>query len=284
MSGFSMWPKSVGPADEKLVITPLRPVWISWMPLRDADRRLRRRSRQRRRAGAGRRGRRSSRPEAAAGSGSAFASPKRLSTRIRPIAPAGARALRLRGERADAARDEHDLALHRVRSAACRPAGVRIVGEPQRCESTGLPSVPTTDDDVDDRLIERRPARRAASRRPRPGSARRRASGGPPTTVSAGAKTCEFDVGGDRDRVGSRARRAGGAEAVVLAVVAGGDHRHDARERRVVDRLVHRVVGRVGLRAAAREVDDVHAVGDRGLERLRRSRACWPRGRAASGW
>src|SRR5207244_650165 len=29
MSGFKNQPKSVGPADEKLVITPLRPVWIS---------------------------------------------------------------------------------------------------------------------------------------------------------------------------------------------------------------------------------------------------------------
>ena len=31
MSGFSRCPKSVGPADEKLVITPLRFVWISRM-------------------------------------------------------------------------------------------------------------------------------------------------------------------------------------------------------------------------------------------------------------
>src|SRR5436305_4325757 len=33
MSGFNSWPKSVGPAEEKLVITPLRAVWISSMPL-----------------------------------------------------------------------------------------------------------------------------------------------------------------------------------------------------------------------------------------------------------
>ena len=33
MSGFRNQPKSVGPADEKLVITPLRPVWISRMSL-----------------------------------------------------------------------------------------------------------------------------------------------------------------------------------------------------------------------------------------------------------
>src|SRR5690242_15845435 len=31
MSGFRKWPKSVGPADEKLVITPLRLVGISRM-------------------------------------------------------------------------------------------------------------------------------------------------------------------------------------------------------------------------------------------------------------
>ena len=29
-SGFSLWPKSVGPADEKLVMMPLRPVSISF--------------------------------------------------------------------------------------------------------------------------------------------------------------------------------------------------------------------------------------------------------------
>jgi len=33
MSGFSMWPKSVGPADEKLVMIPPRFVWISWISL-----------------------------------------------------------------------------------------------------------------------------------------------------------------------------------------------------------------------------------------------------------
>ena len=71
---------------------------------------------------------------------------------------------------------------------------------------------------------------------------------------------------GDGDRVGSRPGRACGAEAEVLAVVAGGDHRDDACERGVVDRLVHRVVRRVGLRPAAGEVDHVHAVGDRRLE------------------
>jgi len=30
-SGLRSWPKSVGPADEKLVMTPLRSVWSSWM-------------------------------------------------------------------------------------------------------------------------------------------------------------------------------------------------------------------------------------------------------------
>src|SRR5437764_6348500 len=31
MSGLRNQPKSVGPAEEKLVMIPLRPVWISWM-------------------------------------------------------------------------------------------------------------------------------------------------------------------------------------------------------------------------------------------------------------
>ena len=53
--------------------------------------------------------------------------------------------------------------------------------------------------------------------------------------------------GGDGDRVRSRAWRPGRAEPVVVAVVAGGDHGHDAGEGRVVNGFVHRVVRRVGL-------------------------------------
>ncbi len=74
---------------------------------------------------------------------------------------------------------------------------------------------------------------------------------------------------GDRDRVGCGAGRAGGAEAEVLAVVAGGDHREDACGGDVVDHGDQHVVQRFRLRAAAGEVDDVHPVRDRRLERLR---------------
>ena len=81
--------------------------------------------------------------------------------------------------------------------------------------------------------------------------------------------------GGDGDRVGRGARRAGRAEPEVVAVVAGGDHGHDARERGVVHGLVHGVVRRIGLGPAAGEVDDVHPVRDgrlEGVDDLRRVR------------
>ncbi len=72
--------------------------------------------------------------------------------------------------------------------------------------------------------------------------------------------------GGDGDRVRSGSGRARRAGAEVVAVVAGRDHGHDARGGDVVDRLDQRVVRRLDLRAAAGEVDHVHAVGDRRLE------------------
>ena len=72
--------------------------------------------------------------------------------------------------------------------------------------------------------------------------------------------------GGDRDRIGCGAGRADRAESEVVAVVAGGDHRHDAGRDDVVNRLDHRIVRRIRLRTAAREVDHVHPVGDGRLE------------------
>ena len=72
--------------------------------------------------------------------------------------------------------------------------------------------------------------------------------------------------GGDGDRVGRRGGRAGGPEPEVVAVVPCGDHRHDARGGEVVDRLDERVVRRIDLRAAAGEVDHVHAVSHGCLE------------------
>ncbi len=68
------------------------------------------------------------------------------------------------------------------------------------------------------------------------------------------------------DRLRRRAGRAGRAEAVVVTVVACGDDGDDARRGDVPDRLDERVAGGVGLRAAAGEVDHVHAVADGRLE------------------
>src|SRR2546430_13524533 len=55
----------------------------------------------------------------------------------------------------------------------------------------------------------------------------------------------------------------------VVAVVSGGDDRNDARGGDVSNHLDHCVVRRLGLRAAAREIDHVHAVFHGGLERGR---------------
>ena len=87
MSGFSRWPKSVGPAEEKLVITPARPVWISsssrptvicaWPPVEAVASSSRFPSRSEIIA--------IGNPTA---SGIGFGSPERLSTTIIPIAPA----------------------------------------------------------------------------------------------------------------------------------------------------------------------------------------------------
>ena len=73
--------------------------------------------------------------------------------------------------------------------------------------------------------------------------------------------------GAHADRVGRGRRRAGRPEAEEVAVVPGRDDRHDAGAYDVRDRLDEDVRARIGLRAAAREVDDVHPVAHRGLER-----------------
>ena len=71
----------------------------------------------------------------------------------------------------------------------------------------------------------------------------------------------------DSDRLGSRRRRAGRAEAEVVAVVPGRRDHNDAGARDVRDRLDHRVRARVDRGRAARVVDDVHPVLDRLFER-----------------
>ena len=93
-------------------------------------------------------------------------------------------------------------------------------------------------------------------------------------SAAPGAVTRErrsVDVGvrerGDGDRVRRGSGRARRAEAVVVAVVAGGDHGDDAGGGDVPDRLDDRVARRIDLRAAAREVDHVHAVAHRRFER-----------------
>ena len=88
-SGFSWWPKALGPPAEKLVITPLRPVSISVTPgpIRIGARPPRVPRYARRLAPS----RSEIIPERTGRtSGIGFASPKRLSTMTRPAAPAAA--------------------------------------------------------------------------------------------------------------------------------------------------------------------------------------------------
>ena len=180
-----------------------------------------------------------------AGSGSADRDRVRLAEAVvdedEPDRAGELRALRLRGEGADAARGEHDLARQRAlrqradaecsgrspsRTGATRPACRRCPSSWTRRRSSG-------------RASTRRPGSFAP---PAPWIGTAPSDGGPPTTESAGANTCEFDVAATAIASGAHAGRARRAEAEVLAVVAGRDHRHDAGERDVVDRLEHRVV------------------------------------------
>ena len=62
-------------------------------------------------------------------------------------------------------------------------------------------------------------------------------------------------------------RRRHGAGAEIVVVVSGGDDRHDAGGCGRVERERDDVAARLDLRLAAREVDHVHAVGDRRLDR-----------------
>ena len=267
MSGLRMWPKSVGPADEKLVITPLRPVWISWMPARDADRRL---AAVRVEVGAQVR---------AVEVGDHPGRDRQLDRdRVRlaeavvdeddPGRAAESRALRLRDERADAARDERDLAGRASPSAACRAPLFGSVGRAAEVRLDRLAVGADDRRDVDERLVERRPGGREL------GAAAlwigiAPSDGGPPTTTERRA----------RRRASSRSprRRSRRARCRASRPCRGRSRRGRCPRRSpgttpasddVVDRLEHRVVRRIGLRAAAREVDDVHPVGDRGLERL----------------
>ncbi len=91
---------------------------------------------------------------------------------------------------------------------------------------------------------------------------------GPTDEKSACVAPVAADLdGSDRDRrLGVRRRRhRAGAEVVV--VVSGCDHGHDARCGRRVQGERDDVAARLDLRLPAREVDDVHPVGDGRLDR-----------------
>ncbi len=179
----------------------------------------------------------------------------------------GLRLERLRHERAEPALGERDRTGERVArqlSARRRRVGRRAAKVP-----VDGPVVDADDrPDVDELLVEDAPAVRGehpggAEERnllERVGCARRR-------NGQRGREDVPARDGRDRDRVGRGAGRAGGAETELIAVVAGGDHRHDARGHGVADGLDHGVVGRVALGAAPGEVDHVHPVRDRRLER-----------------
>ena len=73
----------------------------------------------------------------------------------------------------------------------------------------------------------------------------------------------------DRDRVGCGAGRGDRAAAEVVAAVAGRDDGDDAGARGAVDGARDEVVGRLDLGLAEREVEHVHAVGHRLVDRAR---------------
>ena len=143
------------------------------------------------------------------------------------------RATRLRRERAGPAGDERDRAGQRVRGQRVVRA-VRIRGAAAEVALHGL-AVPADDRaDVDERLVRARPGRRR-----RAAGLDRHVQHFRACAVERAERRREdlrVRDGGDGDRVRRRARRAGRAEAEVVAVVARGDDGHDARGGDVVDR------------------------------------------------
>ena len=85
--------------------------------------------------------------------------------------------------------------------------------------------------------------------------------------VERGREDVRVRHGRDRDRIRCGAGRTGGAEPEFVAVVSRCNHRDDTGCGGVVHGLDQRVVRRIDLRTAAGEVDDVHSVLHRGLER-----------------
>ena len=172
----------------------------------------------------------------------------------------------LERERADTARDESDRAVQRAGGKRVG-AAVEVPGRAAEVARHRLAVGADDRADVDELLVGRRPARgrrRAGGAHERdPRQRLRRPWRG---HGEGGRVDVRVREGRDRDRVGCAARRAGGADAVVIAIVPGRDHRHDARRCHVPHRFDQRVAERVGLRAAAGEVDHVHAVANRRFE------------------
>ena len=213
-----------------------------------------------RRAARRRRGRRSSPDGIGSRIGIAFASLERLSTITSPTAPASCARSAFGDDRAAAARDERDRAGERAARQRVRRR-VRVAPAAQSWRSTGLPSRADDRADVDERAGRSCP-HAAGGRTPAAGT---KLNWRPPR-VSAGPKTCVFDRRRDGDRVGRDAREPGRAQPELLAVVPGRDHGHDPGGGHVRDGLDEGVVGGVGHRAAAGEVDHVHPVPHGGLE------------------
>ena len=140
----------------------------------------------------------------------------------------------------------------------------------QRCRSTGAPSVPVMRADVDERLVACRPrGRDGGDARGAWNGIRAMLAGAPAaTTESVGAKTWSLETAATEIASGAvpgeptRCRAPNSSRSFPAEITGTTPGRDD-----VPDRLDQRVVGRLGLRAAAGEVDHVHAVGDRRLER-----------------
>ena len=252
-SGLSWCPKSVGPADEKLVMMPLRPVfsWLNALTKRTVARPPFESRYARRRAPS-----RSETMPASSGScsGMKFASPGRLSARTMPAAPPiwafAALVVNAQTPR------ETSRIVPRADSGGSVPRVLGLEAGPQRCRSTGLPSVPTivpTSVSVWSALVH--------------------AAGIGRTSWNG----MFFNVAG-----ASLVVTLSGAETPVVTVVPGRDHRHDTRVGDIADGLDERVADRIDLRPAAGEVDHVHAVGHGRFERghdLRREGVVPRRGR-----
>ncbi len=168
----------------------------------------------------------------------------------------------LRRVRAATPADERDRAVE---------GGVRKCGGVVAQQSAHAVDPP----DVDEALVGRDPGRRDAVRRRErdpPDASRRHDRKRRPEDVSV-------RDGAHADRVGRGRRRARRAEAEEVTIVSGRDDRDDARPDDVRHGLDEDVRARIGLRATAREVDDVHAVLHGCLERGHDLRAV---GRAAA--